>query len=142
MLGRARLGLLDRPTAHKGETTQPSTEPRVECERELIREKCSICKTKILFGVLCLKCRRNYCLVVFLLLNASNKRRPDKGVRWRPKAGTNLIALLGGWTFTTPSIRWHIGKFARRRESFLKSEGIRGWATLSQNFKSLRCLFD
>jgi hypothetical protein len=28
--------------------------------------------------------------------NASNKRRPDKGVRWRPKAGTNLIALLAG----------------------------------------------
>ena len=73
MLGRARLGLLDRPTAHKGETTQPSTEPRVECERELISEKCSICKTKILFGVLCLKCRRNYWRVVFLVLNASIK---------------------------------------------------------------------
>ena len=26
--------------------------------------------------------------------NASNKRRPDKGVRWRPQAGTNLIDLL------------------------------------------------
>jgi hypothetical protein len=31
-----------------------------------------------------------------LAINASNKRRPDKGVRWRPKAGTNLIALLAG----------------------------------------------
>ena len=26
--------------------------------------------------------------------NASHKRRPVKGVRWRPKAGTNLMALL------------------------------------------------
>jgi hypothetical protein len=26
--------------------------------------------------------------------NASNKRRPDRDVRWRPQAGTNLIALL------------------------------------------------
>jgi hypothetical protein len=26
--------------------------------------------------------------------NASHKRRPDRGVRWRPKAGANLMALL------------------------------------------------
>src|SRR5690606_7873036 len=38
------------------------------------------------------------------LHNANNKRRPDRGVRWRPQAGTNLIDLLSGWTFTTPGI--------------------------------------
>jgi len=38
----------------------------------------------------------DFATIVSLKINASNKRRPDKGVRWRPTAGTNLIALLAG----------------------------------------------
>src|SRR5690554_2639810 len=76
------------------------------------------------------------------MYNASNKRRPDKGVRWRRKAGTNLIALLSGWTFTTQSIGWRIGKPTGSREGFLESKGLRRWATLSQNVQLLRCLFN
>ena len=57
------LGLPERPAGRKDKTTQPSAEPsaepstqsRAECETELIRKKCSICETKILFGVLCFK---------------------------------------------------------------------------------------
>lgn len=46
------LSLPERPLDRADETTQPRTEPWVEREMEFAREKCSICETKILFGVL------------------------------------------------------------------------------------------
>lgn len=49
--------------------------------------------------------------------NASNKRRPDRGVRWRPQAGTNLIALLELFAATGDLV-----KFDRRR--WLEAHGI------------------
>jgi hypothetical protein len=44
-------------------------------------------------------------LLIFHWYNASNKRRPEKGVRWRPKAGTHLIALLYAYTAATKKER-------------------------------------
>ena len=80
LLGSALLGLPERPADRKDKTTQPSTAHSGECETELIREKCSICETKILFGVLCFKCSRNYGLVVFKLHNAELMGGPHSGL--------------------------------------------------------------
>src|SRR5690554_2138995 len=74
--------------------------------------------------------------------NAENKRRPDRAVRWRPKAGTNLIDLLSGWTFTTQSIGRHGAQFTWSREGFFERESLGGRAMLSQGVQLLRRFFD
>src|SRR5690554_2961679 len=74
--------------------------------------------------------------------NAENKRRPDRAVRWRPKAGTNLIDLLSGWTFTTQSIARHGAQFTWSREGFFERESLGGRAMLSQGVQLLRRFFD
>jgi len=74
--------------------------------------------------------------------NAENKRRPDRAVRWRPKAGTNLIDLLSGWTFTTQSIGRHGAQFTWSREGFFERESLGGRSMLSQGVQLLRRFFD
>lgn len=61
------MGLPERPADRIDKTMQPGREPMSEVEREFECEKYRICKTKILFSVLCLKCSRNYRLGDFLL---------------------------------------------------------------------------